>query len=248
MSKLIRLFLSLIFITACSSAPKTAEAPADNNLWLEDIEGKKALEWVEQQNKKSLGEFEADSRYKKVEADILKIITAKDRIPNVALRNGELYNFWQDDKHVRGIWRKTTFSEYKKKNPKWDVIIDLDALAKKENENWVWKGSNCLPPKMTRCLLSLSRGGKDAYVLREYDITTRKFIDDGFKLPEAKTSAAWKNQDTIYIGTDFGPGSLTDSGYPAEVREWKRGTPIASAQKIYKCEKTDVSCRMFRFF
>ncbi len=248
MIRILYVFFAAMLLSGCAGTQKAAITPTDNNLWLEEIEGQKALDWVQQQNQKSLGEIESDARYKKVEGDILKILNAKDRIPHVALRGGELYNFWQDEKNVRGLWRKTTMAEYKKKNPKWDIVLDLDALAKKENENWVWKGSNCLPPKMTRCLLSLSKGGKDAVVIREFDVTTRKFVENGFNLLEAKTSLAWNNIDSLFLGTDFGPGSLTDSGYPAQVRFWKRGTPIASAQMLFKCEKTDVSCRAFKSF
>ncbi len=245
---LIRFALGLIFILAGCASPQKSSMPEDTHLWLEEIEGKKALEWVEQQNKKSVSELEADPRYKKTEDDIHRIITAQDRIPYVALRNGELYNFWQDAKHVRGIWRKTTLKEYRKANPKWELILDIDALAKKENENWVFKGSNCLPPEYTRCMLTLSRGGKDASVQREFDVKSKRFVEGGFVLPEAKSVVSWLDTDTLLVGTDYGPGTMTDSGYPAELRAWKRGTPLLSAQTVFKCKKTDVYCSGMKHF
>ncbi len=243
-----RVVLGFVFLlTACASPQKSA-VPEDGYLWLEEIEGKKALEWVEQQNKKSISELEADPRYKKTESEIHRIITAQDRIPYVSLRNGELYNFWQDTKHVRGILRKTTLKEYKKTNPKWELILDVDALAKKENENWVYKGTNCLPPEYTRCMVKLSRGGKDASVQREFDVKAKRFVEGGFVLPEAKSIVSWLDADTLLVGTDYGPGTMTDSGYPAELRAWKRGTPILSAQLVFKCKKTDVYCSGMKHF
>lgn len=240
--------LGLIFLLTACASPQKVSLPEDKYLWLEEIEGAKALEWVETQNKKAVGELESDPRFKKTEDEIHKIITAKDRIPYVSIRNGELFNFWQDEKNVRGVVRKTSMKEYKKKNPKWEVMLDVDALAKKENENWVYKGSDCLPPEFRYCILKLSRGGKDASVQREFDMKTKRFVENGFSLPEAKSVVTWLDQNTLLVGTDFGPGTLNDSGYPSELRIWKRATPLTEAKTLYKCEKSDVFCRGVKVF
>jgi len=177
---------------------------------------------------------------------LLAIYDSKDRIPYVAARGGWLYNFWRDEANPRGLWRRTTLAEFQRPTPAWEVLLDLDALGKAEGENWVWHGANALYPDYDRCLLSLSRGGADATVVREFDVPTRSFVADGFTLPEAKTDVAWKDRDTITVGTDFGPGSLTDSGYPRLVKEWRRGTPLAEAVTIFEGQTTDVSVFGYR--
>lgn len=213
----------------------------DPYIWLEEVEGPKALEFAKAENKRTLEHFQSSSTFKDIEQGVRKILLAKDRIPGVSLKKGELYNFWQDEKHVRGLWRKTSLSSYKTAEPKWDVILDIDALAKKENENWVWKGASTLGPKHDRALVYLSRGGKDASVVREFDMNTRQFVKDGFSLPEAKTNMSWKDENTVFVGTDFGPGSLTDSGYPRIVKLWKRGTPLSEAITVQEAAVTDMS-------
>lgn len=213
----------------------------DPYLWLEEVEGSKALEFAKTENKKTLGHFQSGEKYKSVEKDIREILLAKDRVPGVTIKNGELYNFWQDDKHVRGVWRKTTVEKYKEKNPQWDVLLDLDELATKEKENWVWKGAYTLYPHHARALIYLSRGGKDATVVREFDLKSRKFVVNGFNLPEAKNIMRWKDENTVFVGTDFGPESMTTSGYPRISKVWKRGTPLSSAQKALEGASNDMS-------
>lgn len=213
----------------------------DNYLWLEEVEGSKALDFVRAENEKTLAHFKAHPDFKKIEPEVRKITFAKDRIPMLNIENGELYNFWQDEKHVRGLWRKTSVASYKTGKPQWDVIIDLDKLAQQENENWVWRGADFLRPEGDRVLLSLSRGGKDASVIREFDLKTRQFVKDGFNVPESKGYGEWMDRDTIYVGTDFGPGSMTESGYPRIVKRWKRGTPLAEAVEILAVKSTDMS-------
>lgn len=233
-----------LMLGACKSKPlqnNAASEAEDPYLWLEEVEGQKALQFAKDENQKTLDHFKKDPLFKSLEKDIRKIVLAKDRVPDVKLRNGELYNFWQDEKHVRGVWRKTTVASYKTGSPHWDVILDLDALAKKENENWVWKGSSELPPKYERTFIHLSRGGKDATVIREFNLKTKEFVKDGFVVPEAKNLLTWKDENTIFVGTDYGPGSMTDSGYARIVKVWKRGTPLSTAQVVNEGQKTDMS-------
>jgi prolyl oligopeptidase len=227
-----------------TSRTETAETKLvsdDPNLWLEDVTGERALNWVRQQNTLSTRELESTPDFAPIRRRILSILDSKDKIPGVEKHGRYYYNFWKDDKNVRGLWRRTTLEEYKKPNPNWETVLDLDELSKAEKENWVWKGYDVLYPTYDRALLVLSRGGADASVVREFDLNSKEFIADGFKLPEAKSDVAWRNRDTLYVGTDFGPGSLTKSGYPRIVKEWKRGTPISEARLIYEGQDSDVS-------
>ncbi|HEY4056101.1 MAG TPA: hypothetical protein VGM39_05805, partial [Kofleriaceae bacterium] len=209
--------------------------------WLEDVEGEKSLAWARERNAKSEGEISADPSFQKTRDRIRSILDSKEKTPYVTKRGKEYWNFWQDDKNPRGIIRKTTLAEYKKKNPTWETILDVDALATAEKENWVYAGNTCLYPTYDRCLFSFSRGGGDSHVVREFDATTKQFVGDGFVLPDAKSDVAWKDRDSIYVGTDFGPGSLTSSGYPRIVKEWKRGTKLADAKTVYEGKETDVA-------
>jgi len=227
--------------TPASAASATADDP---HLWLEDILGDKALGWVREHNAQSRKTLEAWPQFQQTRDQLRAILDSKDQIPAVARRGQHFWNFWRDDKNPRGLWRRTTLEEYRKPQPKWDVVIDLDALAKEENENWVWHGAACLAPSYERCLVMLSRGGSDAQVVREYDVARRAFVSDGFVLPEAKSSVEWADENTIYVATDFGPGSLTDSGYPNVVKRWSRGTPLSSASTMFTGEHTDVASGM----
>ncbi len=234
---------------ACSTHNRKPLSDGDDpHLWLEEVEGQEALAWVRAHNDKTLPELQKDPRYAGLEADLRKVLLAKDRIPTPGIRGGWVYNFWQDPDHVRGIWRRTSLQEYRKVEPQWDVILDIDALGKKENESWVWKDLDCLAPKYERCLITLSRGGKDASVVREFDLSKRDFVTDGFTLPEAKSSVGWKDENTIWVGTDFGQGSLTHSGYPRLVKLWKRGTPLSQAQLIFEGSAEDVSATGMTIF
>ena len=218
-----------------------ADTLADPYLWLEDIEGERALAWVRERNARSLARLERDPRYAETESAIRAIVLAKDRIPMPTLRGGYVYNFWQDETHVRGLWRRTTLGSYETDAPEWQVLLDVDALARQEEENWVFHGASPLPPDGARCLVWLSRGGKDASVLREFDVPSLSFIEGGFTLPEAKSHASWIDRDTLFVGTDFGPGSLTESGYPRLVKVWRRGTPLSAAETVFEGAVADVS-------
>jgi prolyl oligopeptidase len=214
-----------------------AHAGDDSYVWLEDITGDEALAWVRQHNEPTLADL-CNDRFELMRAAALKVYDADTRIPSVG-RNGDyLYNFWRDDSHPRGVWRRTTLEEYRKESPEWDVLIDVDALAAAEGQNWVWGGADVIRPEATRALIGLSRGGADASVVREFDMATRQFVTDGFNLPEAKSDIGWEDEDTVLVATDFGEGTLTESGYPRTVKRWRRGTPLGDAETIFSGSAT----------
>jgi prolyl oligopeptidase len=218
-----------------------AEANVDPYLWLEDVTGERALNWVRQQNAVSTNELQFAPVFEPIRRRVLSIMDSKERIPYVAKHGRWYYNFWRDQTNPRGVWRRTTLQEFKKTEPAWETVLDLDQLSAAENENWVWKGYDVLYPTYDRCLLSLSRGGADAVVIREFDLVTKQFVKEGFYLPEAKSRVAWRDRDRLYVGTDFGPGSLTDSGYPRIVKEWKRQTALKEATIVFEGKREDVS-------
>lgn len=219
---------------------EAAPEPEDPYLWLEEVEGTEALDWVKARNETTLAELTSDARFADYEATAKELLTASDRIPYGALRGEHVYNFWQDETHVRGIWRRAAVDSYLTDAPDWEVLLDLDVLAEEEGENWVWAGSNCLPPDYTKCLISLSRGGADAATEREFDVATKSFVADGFVVPEAKSGVAWIDADTLLVATDWGEGSLTTSGYPRIIKRWQRGTPLTSAETMFEGEAADV--------
>jgi prolyl oligopeptidase len=212
----------------------------DPHLWLEDITGDDALEWVRRHNEPTLAELGGE-RFEQMRAEALEILDTDARIPYVRRRGEYLYNFWRDADHPRGLWRRTTLDGYRTADPDWDVLLDVDALAETDGEKWVWAGADVLEPDFTLALISLSRGGSDATVTREFDVATRQFVTDGFELPEAKSSVSWENRDTVLVGTDFAPGSLTDSGYPRVIKRWRRGQSLAAAPTVFEGVATDVS-------
>ena len=212
----------------------------DPHLWLEDITGDAALDWVRAHNQPTLDEL-CDDEFEQMRTEALEVLDTDARIPYVRRRGELLYNYWRDGANPRGLWRRTTLESYRTENPDWDVLLDLDALAAAEDENWVWAGADVIEPELTRALVALSRGGSDAVVIREFDMATRQFVPDGFSVPEAKTDIAWVDEDTVLIGTDFGPGSLTDSGYPRVVKRWRRGESLEQAVTLFSGAATDVS-------
>jgi prolyl oligopeptidase len=208
--------------------------------WLEDVTGDAALDWVRARSGETVAKL-SGSRFQELRAEIRQVLDADDRIPYARRRGEYLYNFWQDEAHPRGLWRRTTLAGYRRARPDWDVLIDVDALAEKEGESWVWHGAMVLRAGGYRlALVELSRGGADASVIREFDIAGRRFAEDGFGLPEAKSDVGWIDAGQIYVGTDFGPGSLTESGYPRLVKQWRRGTPLSEAALVYEGKPTDV--------
>ena len=214
--------------------------PTDPYLWLEDIRGDKSLAWVMHQNARTLRVLTSDPDYDKDFTAVLSDLDATDRIPFGGLEHQYVFNFWRDKTHVKGIWRRTTIADYAKADPHWETLLDVDKLAADEQQDWVYKGRNC-SPSLTRCLISLSRGGSDAVTIREYDLSTKTFAKDGFKLDEAKSYASFVGDNTVIFATNFGGGTLTGSGYPRIVKLWTRGTPIANAKPVFDGKQNDVT-------
>lgn len=222
-----------------NSYPTPGHTDSDH-LYLEEVLGERALTDVKNWNARTLKRLMADPLFDQMSNEVLDIVNSKDKIPYVSYHGGEVHNFWQDDQHVRGLWRKTTLASYLSESPVWQTVLDIDVLAKSENKNWVYKGNNCLSPDYERCLIALSDGGKDATVTREFNAKTRSFVNNGFVTPESKGGMDWIDKDSIIIGIDFGDNTMTDSGYPMVAKIWKRGTPLSSAIEIDRGEQTDV--------
>ena len=218
----------------------------DPYLWLEDVAGEKPLAWVRERNAESLAALGRGESFAAVEQRLLSILDSKAKIPYVSQIGGRFYNFWRDAAHPKGLWRRTTRDDYPKPEPAWETVLDLDALAASEGENWVWHGATVLEPESRLCLVSLSRGGADADVIREFDLETKAFVPGGFSLPEAKSRVAWRGRDSLFVATDVGQGSLTTSGYPRTVREWTRGTPLADAPVVYEGQAEDMVVSAWR--
>jgi prolyl oligopeptidase len=240
---------SLASVTMAQTTPNPPLEPGafatsdatDPYLWLEEIEGDRAMAWVEAQNTRTLGILQGDPRYQPLHDQALAILESRDRIPQPGLnRDGTVDNFWQDATHVRGIWRRTTLDSYRTQAPEWETILDIDALSAAEGKNWVYKGVTCLPPEERLCLVSLSDGGKDATTLREFDSVSRTFVEGGFNLAESKGEASWLDADTLLIARDFGEGTMTSSGYPMVVKRLSRGQSIDQAVELFRGEETDV--------
>jgi prolyl oligopeptidase len=235
-------FLLAALATALSGAALAQSPMPDPDAYLEEIEGDKALAFARAENARSLPVLQEDPRYEVLHAQALAIATAKDRIPGVAFAgDGTLRNFWQDADHVRGLWRATSLAAYRRAEPAWRTLLDLDALAKAENANWVWKGASCLRPHDQRCLVALSNGGKDAFTVREFDTVRGAFVADGFVSSESKQDVAWIDTDTLILGRDWGGDTLTDSGYPYVLKTWIRGAPLTAAQEVFRGRKSDVA-------
>ncbi|MEY3287655.1 MAG: hypothetical protein RL500_2385 [Pseudomonadota bacterium] len=222
------------------AAIRMAPEPHDPHIGLEDVFGEASLNWVRQRNAQSEAMLQADPRFEALRRELREVLDASDRIPGVSRRGAWLYNFWQDAKHPRGIWRRTTMAEYRKAEPKWELLLDVDALGKAEGQSWVWQGSSCLSATSNRCLVALSPGGTDANVVREFDLSTRDFVKDGFALPLSKNRWTWVDADTLLVGTAAAGDPVTDSGYPRAVRLWKRGTPLSQARVVFEGQQRDV--------
>jgi prolyl oligopeptidase len=219
--------------------PVSTPDAADPYLWLEEFSSPRAMAWVERHNEVTTKRLEADPGYARNYAEALEIAGAKDRIPRPEFLHGEIYNFWQDPGHLRGIWRKTSLADYTTPEPHWTTVLDIDALNKAESKSWVFKGASILRPDETRCIIQLSDGGEDAVVAREFDLDTGKFVEAGFSLPRGKHRIAWEDKDTLLVATDWTPGELTTSGYPFIVKRLKRGQPLSSAVEVFRGTKSD---------
>ncbi|MGY3041165.1 prolyl oligopeptidase [Rhodanobacter sp. TND4EL1] len=226
---------------ATSGKSPASSSVDDPFLWLEDIRGTRALDWVKQQNATTAARFVDNNEFAHTRDGILEVLDSDARIPYVSRMGDYLYNFWRDKAHPRGVWRRTTLAEYRKAQPKWDVLLDIDALNKAEDKRWVFKGVQCLKPAFERCLVSLSPDGGDAIAVREFDIPGKNFVKNGFDLPVAKSQTGWIDENTVYVGTDFGPGSMTESSYPRIVKQWRRGTPLSAATTVYEGKPSDLA-------
>ena len=223
----------LFFLFLFSLNQSVISSNLDPYLWLEEVEGKKSLAWVEEQNEETFTRYTESNAFKEKYERIKKELNDDERIPSAYYQNGEMYNFWRDEKNVRGVWRKTSFKSYLKDEPIWENILDIDQLANDEGINWLYKGADCLAPEYKRCLIRLSDGGTDAVTIREFDLEEKKFVKDGFNTYPSKQNASWINEDQILIGADFGEGTMNESGYPMQVKLWNRGESLEEAKIFF---------------
>ena len=234
---------------AQTPAPSPTPAAADDPfLWLEAPESPRALEWVKAENARSAAVLEADPRYQPLHQAALKIVDAQDRIPLPEFRAGEVYNLWQDQAHVQGIWRRASLASYLTAAPDWTTVLDLDALSRAEGKTWVWKGAACLRPAEDRCLVSLSDGGEDAIEVREFDLKAARFAEPGFRLPGGKQEVAWVDADTLLVSRDWGPGTMTASGYAFVVKRLGRGQALDAARELFRGKADDVGVSPFDLY
>ncbi|MES2035501.1 MAG: prolyl oligopeptidase family serine peptidase [Pseudomonadota bacterium] len=233
-------FAAAAALVLTSAAPALAETPFE---WLEAVDAPRSMEWVEAENAKTLPVLTGDARYAGLHADALAILSASDRIPAPSFHGKDIYNFWQDGTNVRGLWRRVSLDGYRSATPAWETVLDLDALAKAEKANWIWKGADCRPTTHDRCLVSLSNGGKDAVEAREFDLKTRRFVEGGFRLPESKQNVEWLDADTLLLTRDWGEETTTESGYGFVVKALKRGQPLAEAKEVFRGDPKDVSAQ-----
>ena len=242
------LLLMVLMTTIPAASGHAAPPPSDPALWLEDVTGTQAMKWVNEQNSRSTQELAQSAEFKSLDERFLAILNSNERIPYVTKIGERYYNFWRDAQHERGIWRRTTLEEYRKPAPAWETVLDLDALGAAEKESWVWEGAQVLEPEDRLCLVSLSRGGADANVVREFDLATKQFVTGGFSLPESKSNAGWLDHDRLYIGMAFDSSTMTTSGYARVIREWRRGTPLAEAKLVYEGPASDVGVGAYHDF
>ena len=213
---------------------------SDPYIWLEQKDSPRAMAWVEQHNQRAIKVLGGDPLYKGFYDQALKIATAEDRIPMPAFRNGGIFNFWQDDAHLRGLWRRTTLADYRTGEPHWKTVLDIDALGKAEGKSWVWKGANCLEPEERLCMIGLSDGGEDATESREFDLATNSFVKGGFSFPRSMQSYDWEDADHLLVATNWTGDDLTKSGYPFIVKRVTRGQPVSGAREVFRGYKDDV--------
>jgi len=231
----------LAFTAAVAFGGAAVAQPRENDpfLWLEDVSSPRAMSWVETHNKRATDVLETDPRYQRFYAQALEIAQAKDRIPTGSFIGGQVYNFWQDNDHIRGIWRRTSTDSYASGKPQWETVLDLDALAASEKANWVWKGAQCARPLERRCLINLSDGGEDAVTIREFDLATRSFVKGGFVLPKGKQRVDWENENTLLVSREWKAGDLGRTGYPFIAKRLQRGKPLSSAVEVYRGSPKD---------
>jgi prolyl oligopeptidase len=239
------LFNTILAVVVLYISQIIAQEKKDPFLWLENIDGAKSMEWVKAQDTITVSALEKYPDFQKIYQRNLEIYNSKQRIAYPNMVGNYVYNFWQDSANERGLWRRTTLEDYLKPSPKWETVLDMDSLSKAEESKWAYKGANMLYPEDNLCMVNLSRGGADAVEIREFDLRTKQFVKDGFHLPEAKGYISWIDSNTIFVMTDFGKGSMTNSGYPRIAKIWKRGTPLSEAKTIFEGDTTDVASSAF---
>lgn len=222
-----------------AAAAQAQAGPDDPYLWLEEVSSPRAMDWVKAQNSRTQAVLEADPRYRSYFDSALAIAQASDRIPYGRFRNGQIFNFWQDADHVRGILRRTSLADYRSPEPKWQTVLDLDALAAAEKANWVYMGMICARPAERRCLIVLSDGGEDAVTAREFDLALGKFVDGGFVLPKGKQRMAWEDENTLLVAREWQPGDVGRTGYPFILKRLKRGEKLEAATEVYRADPKD---------
>jgi prolyl oligopeptidase len=230
----------LIAIIMTTAIPGLIAQKDDPYQWLEEIESTAVLQWVDERNRESLEILKGQKSYKELFDKSLEIYNSDDRIAAPAIRGNYIYNFWQDASHERGIWRRCTKESYMEKKPQWETLIDIDAMSERDGIQWVFKGADGLFPDYSKYMISLSRGGGDAVVTREFDVESGSFSGEGFNLPESKGGVSWIDSNRLLVAADFGEGTMTASGYPRQVRIWKRDTPVGEAGVVYEGESSDV--------
>lgn len=232
--------LSILSITTQVSA-------SDPYLWLEDVDSQKALDWVKRTNQATEKSLMRDPLYQSLYQDALTVLNNKDKLPSITQRGRWIYNYWKGDTNPRGIYRRTSVESFNSNSPKWQTVLDIDKMSAEDNVKWVFKGMQCLKPAQEICLVNLSPGGGDAHMVREFNTKSLSFVEDGFYLPTAKSSASWIDENHLYVGTDFGPGSMTDSGYPRIQKIWQRGTDLSEAKTVLEVDKQSVSASARHF-
>lgn len=230
-----------------AQAPVANAANSDVHLSLKEIPGDRPMAELKRHNVVSATETQRKVDFPSMQTRFKTILNSEERIPHVSKVGGYYYHFLRDTQHVRGIWRRTTVEQDRGEGTVWETVIDLDKLAISENEGWIWGGATCLYPQGERCLISLSRGS-DANVVREYDMATRAFVDEGVTIPETKGTARWIDQNTLFISIDHGPESMTNSGHPRIIKVWRRGTPLAQAKNLYEAKPDDMAAGAFNDF
>lgn len=236
-------FASMLMLGASANAQ--TPAGSDPYLWLEAVDSPQSLAWVRDRNTHSRAQLEPWSGFASTRQQIREVLDSSERIPQITRMGEQFYNLWQDAQHPRGIWRRTTLQGYRQTSTHWETVLDLDALGRAESVSWVWGGATCLGPQYRRCLVRLSRGGSDAVVVREFDTVSKTFVEGGFRLPEAKSSITWLNENTVFVATDFGADSLTTSGYPRIIKRWERGQALQAAATVFEGQRTDVSASVW---
>jgi prolyl oligopeptidase len=226
-------------LQVCAQQAPPAD-PADKYVYLENVSSPEALAWVKDHDARTAKVIEGDPHFAPYVADALKVAEDPSRLPTPDQHGSDVYNLWHDGQHLHGILRKTTFADYLKPEPDWHTVIDYDALSKQDNTSWVAKDLNCLYPGDSLCMVTLSAGGEDAQTLREFDLRTGQFVSGGFVLPHSKQDATWVDANTLYVARDWGPGTMTKSGYPFVVKEWKRGTPLDQAKEVFRGQESDI--------